>query len=853
MSQTFEPTAEQLACSNAQATGQDTRINAYAGTGKALRNDQPVLTPNGYVTIASLRVGDLVIGRDGLPYPVLGTYPQGERAMYALRFSDGSEVIADADHIWTVQRTDHRRAGRFVNRTTAELARKPRTTCGPKSNWGDGTRAYWWLPMCEPVDFGQHVKLAIDPWMLGALLGNASTGGSVVFSTADSDTLDRVTAAAAEQGCNTHYRGQYNYALTVPLPAKGEWGVHNPLVSALRAYGLYGLKSHEKFIPRDYLFASPDARLAILQGLFDTDGYAMGPAVEYVTTSKRLSDDVAFIVHSLGGTITTSEKTPTIDDVPHRLAYRSYVKLPSSVAPFRCERKQAKMAKFPQREPQRALDSVVYVGKAHATCIEVASPDRLFLTANCVVTHNTTTLKYLSRRLRTSATYLAFNKSIADAARAEFPRQVTCSTTHSLAFRDTIRLFDDSKKLTGSVNGGFLAARLGLKDSLLSPTVKMTGRGRGFLICETLKAWQRSDSEDIRAYHVPLAGALKGLPDEMVAGLKASIANDARRVWQMMVDPDNNMPMGHDGYLKLFALSNPRIPGEVLFLDEAQDTNAVVMGIVRNQDSQLICVGDKHQQIYEWRGAKNAMVELPAEIECRLSTSFRFGPSIAGFATRILSLLGETVPLTGNPNRADHVGPLTTKPRAILCRTNARLLEELMHALEAGESPYVVGGTDETKRWLDAAESLKAGVPVDNPIEFFGYADWNAVCAAAETDEGADLKRIVKVIDAHGINGLRKALLQVPRAEDESTLTLSTGHKAKGMEWESVRLADDFLLGVSENDVAKVAAKLEAPDHSPELRLFYVAATRGKTAIEIPPAVMLKLGQLEKLRYALAA
>lgn len=467
-------------------------------------------------------------------------------------------------------------------------------------------------------------------------------------------------------------------------------------------------------------------------------------------------------------------------------------------------------------------------------------------------TGKTTTLKALSRSIPKAGTYLAFNKSIADEARKEFPRQVTCSTTHALAFRSVIQLFDNSDKLTGNVNGGFLAARLKLRDQMLSADVKMTARGRGFLICETLKSWQRSDAPSITSSFVPVAGALKALPDEQVAGLKASIARDARDVWDSMTNPKSNLPLGHDGYLKLFALGNPVIPGEYVMLDEAQDTNGVVMGMVRNQGAQLICVGDRHQQIYEWRGAKNAMVELPAEIECRLSTSFRFGPNIARFATRVLSLLGETVPLTGNPAKADHIGHIE-KPRAILCRTNARLLDELMAALEAGESPYIIGGTDEVMRWLAAADSLQANTPVDSPIEFFGFPDWATVKAAAETEEGADLKRIVKVIEAHGTSRLRRAPLSLPRDEAGASLILTTGHKSKGREWDSVRLCDDFLLGVSDNDTAALVPNAEPRDHSAELRLFYVAATRGKVAADIPPALMVKLAKLEEMRQPVCA
>lgn len=467
-------------------------------------------------------------------------------------------------------------------------------------------------------------------------------------------------------------------------------------------------------------------------------------------------------------------------------------------------------------------------------------------------TGKTTTLRHLGYATGKHGTYLAFNKAIADEASKLFPRHVRCSTTHSLAFRDIIGRYDDSKKLTGSVNGGYLAAKLGFKDTLLSPTCKMTAKGRGFLICETLKSWQRSGARELHTRNVPLAGALKGLPDDAVDALKATIVRDAREVWDMMTSAKSTLPLGFDGFLKLYAMGNPVIPGDFILLDEAQDTNGVVMQMMREQDAQLICVGDRHQQIYEWRGARNAMVELPAELEKRLSTSFRFGPNAASFATRILTLLGESVPLSGNASKIDRIGPVD-QPRAIICRTNARLLEELLAALDAGGKPHIVGGTGEVRAWLDAAESLQAGYPVEHPIEFFGFAKWDDVRTASESDEGQDLRRIVKTVDKYGVSGLRNALAGAASDEASASVVLSTGHKSKGREWDSVRLCDDFLMGLQETD-KQPANGAAVTDPSPELRLFYVAATRCETALDVPAGLLAKLQNLEgKRAFAPAA
>jgi hypothetical protein len=100
----------------------------------------------------------------------------------------------------------------------------------------------------------------------------------------------------------------------------------------------------------------------------------------------------------------------------------------------------------------------------------------------------------------------------------------------------------------------------------------------------------------------------------------------------------------------------------------------------------VIYVGDAHQQIYAWRGAVNAMQQMPLH-ESRLTTSFRFGDAIADVANSLLGALNETVPLLGNPNvKSSVVNKPHTKMRdAILCRTNARAMELLLSGLVHGD------------------------------------------------------------------------------------------------------------------------------------------------------------------------
>uniref|UniRef100_UPI0025F69BB4 UvrD-helicase domain-containing protein n=1 Tax=uncultured Hyphomicrobium sp. TaxID=194373 RepID=UPI0025F69BB4 len=392
----------------------------------------------------------------------------------------------------------------------------------------------------------------------------------------------------------------------------------------------------------------------------------------------------------------------------------------------------------------------------------------------------TTTLKLIARSTTKFGTYVAFNKSIAEAARAEFPDNVKCSTMHSLAYRAVIRHFENATKLTGSVNGGFLAMKLDLKTRELAPGFIVRPRAWGFLLSETIKRWQRSGRDRIGPWDVPTDGKIGTLPDELLTKVKIMVANEATGVWQKMIDPDSDLPLGHDGYLKLWALTKPTLPGEFILLDEAQDTNGVVLELMRHQTAQTIAVGDRLQQIYEWRGAKNAMVELETDLETRLSQSFRFGAAIAAHATSILECLGETIPLRGNPAMPGSIGAVVA-PRAMLFRTNGRLIEELFASLGEGKRPHIIGGVSEIMQYVNGAERLKLGQSVDSPLEFFGFRDWAEVQMISDSEDGTpELRRWVRLIDTHGTQKLRAALERLPKEEAGADVILSTGHKSKG-------------------------------------------------------------------------
>ena len=456
-------------------------------------------------------------------------------------------------------------------------------------------------------------------------------------------------------------------------------------------------------------------------------------------------------------------------------------------------------------------------------------------------TGKTSTLELLSRATKNRGQYLAFNRAIKDDATEKFPSNVNCSTTHGLAFKATHSKYKSKdKKMTGKVNAHKLVELLNLQeDWTVDDKFVLKPISQGSIILRTLRNFMQSSDLEPRVEHVPHHGSLLAAPQSTLKAVEAFALGGTRHVWERMQDADDLLPLGHDGYLKLWALSEPIIAADFILLDEAQDTNAAVLGVLRKQQAQMIYVGDRYQQIYEWRGAINAMEKIATDNNSYLTTSFRFGNEIAIGATSILSLLGERKPMTGNTNMRSRIGPVSD-PEAILARTNALTIAAIIEELDKGKRPHLVGGDGELMEMLRGVTDLKMGKP-SAVADFFGFKDWKEVVEFVRSGEGEHLLTFVNMVESLGEQRLMWALNRTVE-EDGCDVVVSTAHKAKGREWKSVRLKDDFLKSKARrssdpNEFSKTGGYDPA-----ELRLFYVAMTRAKEEIEIPENLLPLLG-----------
>lgn len=374
--------------------------------GKAQPLSSKVLLKDGtWRAMGDLRLGDELASTDGKPSRVMGVYPQGEKEIFTVRFSDGRHTRACAEHLWRVMyrdwdepriiNTDKLRAmlakARYRNRLSVEMV---------SGAFGGG-------------------ELPLDPYVLGVLLGDGGLKGATPrLTSADPEILSEVQAILGGE-VELRKTGTYDYNLSsrslpgrrvedgcmLPYPRRypAVYGDNEhrhfrprtvyPVRDALDALGLLGKGSEAKFIPAAYLSASREDRLSLLQGLMDTDGWAeVHGSVRFSSCSRELSEGVETLVRSLGGTcsivrkktvcVSSGERRPGLD------AWVCRIRHAKAETFFRLQRKSSRAV----RVHSTVLLNVANIepsGREQAQCIAVSHPSRLYVTDDYIVTHNT--------------------------------------------------------------------------------------------------------------------------------------------------------------------------------------------------------------------------------------------------------------------------------------------------------------------------------------------------------------------------------------------------------------------------------------------------------------------------------
>ena len=317
----------------------------------------------------------------------------------------------------------------------------------------------------------------------------------------------------------------------------------------------------------------------------------------------------------------------------------------------------------------------------------------------------------------------------------------------------------------------------------------------------------------------------------------------ARAVWERMVDAnEHEIRLTHDGYLKLYQMDRPVLRGfDLIAVDEAQDLNPCTFDIVCRQTVPVVMVGDAAQAIYSFRGSTNALTLFEADERLPLTRSFRFGRGIAQLANALLGHFrhGFDQPLVGAgaPQRTRFTVD-TGKAFAVIARTNAVVFEEAVAFLDLNRRFHFVGGTEGYKleKALDAYRLWvgERGLMRDPYLRSFGSFD--ELVGLAEASEEPELRQLVRVVCDYGhqiprlIEDIRSRHTDVPKHAwaDFDGIYFCTAHKAKGLEFEQVWLADDFMR-FFENGCELRPDQVDQE----EVNILYVALTRARAAIRL--------------------
>jgi F-box protein 18 (helicase) len=429
--------------------------------------------------------------------------------------------------------------------------------------------------------------------------------------------------------------------------------------------------------------------------------------------------------------------------------------------------------------------------------------------------------------------YLCFNKTVAEAARQVFPSNVRVSTMHGVAY--------------GAMCKRFAGSKLGceLRPAEIKDHFRLANSFSAVQVRETLRLFLLSTDKEPGSQHLG-AAAVGAESDYWTELLKVT-----RAYWREMISPDSAVPLSHDGYLKLFVLEQtPLRYIDAILMDEAQDTNAITAQFVSTQQAEgtsVVLVGDRHQAIYRFRGSTNFIEQCLALDEAHiydLTQSCRFPPVFADMASDVLNeWKGDNVRISGLGKRNK------VRSHAFIARTNSTILEHADALVADGQKAIHFAGTEAREHFKpDAKYGFEELLDV--------YHFWSGNAGAVQSrylrrfKSFGEIKEMTENPDAQEAE-LRRMVALVERLEDRlpSTLsrlsasavgperaeiTLSSAHRAKGLEWDNVQVAEDFL-NLCDADLE--AENMTEPEFDEEVNLIYVALTRTRGTLKVPQSL----------------
>lgn len=409
--------------------------------------------------------------------------------------------------------------------------------------------------------------------------------------------------------------------------------------------------------------------------------------------------------------------------------------------------------------------------------------------------------------------YIAFNRSVAEEGRRRFGANVEPRTAHSLAYASVGKHYGER------IQRNLFALKRGLMPVFTPVQQRAKKMSSGLVVAalETIRNFEMTADPQIVERHVR-----EGVPDPTF------VVEMSRAAWTAMADRTGSAPITDSTYLKLWQLTQPKLRRDAILFDEAQDADPVMLDIVARAECQKVYVGDEHQQIYEWRGAENALrkIGLPS---LPLTQSWRFGPLIADYANRVLTAKRATLRVRGRPDGQDEVCiEHTDCPDVVLSRTNVGLVGEALSLADDGKTIAVVGGLAQLVKQIEAAYELFRTGRTGHPA-FAVFDSWQELVEASETEQGQSYRPFVQLVHTRRaeIPDICRRLYAAERTEGEADVLLCTIHRFKGREGSHVRLSGDLRPFVTEERDGSY--KFDEP----EANLDYVAITRARSVLNL--------------------
>ena len=465
----------------------------------------------------------------------------------------------------------------------------------------------------------------------------------------------------------------------------------------------------------------------------------------------------------------------------------------------------------------------------------------------------TTLLEYSKRRPNSRILYIAFNRSVKEEAIKKFHKKglnnVTIETAHSLAYKATGA---KKYKISSGLRTFDIADILGLKPKLSDNLYHLILAKHIIKLLtyfcnsnvQTLKDLDYLETINDKSAYLFAKGNI-----EKIENCTLELINKMYR---------REIEIIHDFYLKLYQLSNPHLNYDYILFDEGQDASPVMLDVFLKQSARKIIVGDEHQQIYGFRYAVNSLEKVNFD-KLYLTNSFRFRQDIANLAMVVLyfkKCLGCEV------NGAKIIGagnPITEKSHAVLARSNIGLLDRAIEEVffNRVKKVYFEGNINSYTFASDGAsiyDVLNLYLNQRNKIRnsfikcFNSFEDLEKYI---KDTEDVELDLIASIVEKYGVYlftylpGLKKYQVK----KEEAQITFSTVHKSKGMEYDLVELADDFITEHSVNKIVddlQSLEKLEVEGIKEEINILYVAMTRAKNKLYVPKSLFKKASEILK-------